>query len=425
MCGSRCFKIEEDHPSTSKDAGECLPHGQSLVPALFEASSLPIVVHVLQLALTTGLLLFLPFSVSVYAKFWGLDNTWDTQHKVNYSMAGLANSLVSVGIESWRECLIITIAAFLILLIADIVGVKWPKNLEVSGCYFEMFCEPCRESRLVRHLGNTYSNVFYLFGGLCVVVSASQGTDLTPFWLSDALFGVCLVTLSFASIGWHSCSYSKFQYVDLILMDACIFYLIVRLAFMIAFFSMQGHAWVGMVPWSCAAFYVLVIYLIMLGRPSLKYLWGIGPYDQKCPFSGRSQLSKKAITMTDGVLFLLAPVLYTCIVPPMACYLMGTTGSYIALSLTKTSLMICWVIRMFERFLFDGYLPMNVILGKSTFKKNDDNGKLNSDDTYAYSTAQFWGAAIVSPTAVLHWCTSVTLIAGFVWVRSLDQCMEW
>ena len=104
---------------------------------------------------------------------------------------------------------------------------------ENTQCYDEMFCEPTRAS-LVRRPGNTYSNVFYLFGALAVLLSTLSADCVArrsnAFRVADAMFGAMMLILALLSVTWHASNAPKSQYVDLWAMNSCIVYLIVRIS---------------------------------------------------------------------------------------------------------------------------------------------------------------------------------------------------
>lgn len=71
-----------------------------------------------------------------------------------------------------------------------------------------------------------------------------------------------------------------------------------------------------------------------------------------------------------------------------------------------TSLVVGWTLRVFERFMLDGWLPINMVKPK---------------DGENWTWWRLLLAALFSPTAILHWATGITLLYGFVLVRSIDR----
>ena len=65
---------------------------------------------------------------------------------------------------------------------------------------------------------------------------------------------------------------------------------------------------------------------------------------------------------------------------------------------------------MFDRWLFDGFAPINAI--------NAAIGRRNGNTAGGLLTVL---AALLSPTAILHAFTGVTLLAGYAHVRSMDS----
>ena len=70
---------------------------------------------------------------------------------------------------------------------------------------------------------------------------------------------------------------------------------------------------------------------------------------------------------------------------------------------------------MFERFVLDGYAPMNLVL------RLQQRQRAASSSGSVGSFLLTFAAATVSPTALLHWFTGVTLFVGYMHVRSMDE----
>ena len=115
------------------------------------------------------------------------------------------------------------------------------------------------------------------------------------------------------------------------------------------------------------------------------------------------------MTIGGFCLFLGIAIVYLA-VPSTAVLYAGRMGSPVALFATCTSLAIGWTSRMLERFCLDGFAPMTAI-----------NRRLAEHPPNAVSVLLRLAGAALSPTAWLHWWTGITLIAGFVHVRSFDH----
>ena len=400
-------------------AKEDLPYGQSIMPVIMEQDSTPLAVQYTLLWGTASVVCgVLPFLGHLAAAGFGLDIGWDTRHAVSATPSGIARLAAAALGVSGSDVLLagaVPAGALATLWMADLCDLRWPARWRAHGiqCYEEMFCEPTRQPlpatgrgpRLVAHPGNTYSNFLYLFTGIMVLLAAPG----TAFWMPDAMFGAMLVLLSVFSVVWHACSGAKTHYPDLWAMESCIVYLILR-ACCIALLWYRGAAgWVA--PVVTATVYGGLIYAIGLFRlgPGLAHLSGPGPFDNGLLVSGRRRLLNRGRPDnrdlgTGGVcLFLGMPALYF-ILPTLANVLVtGTVGSLTAATIAGCSLGLGWSLRMFERFVLDGWVPMNAILSA------------------APSLWRTVGAAVVSPTAIFHWCTGVTLLSGYAWVRSIEH----
>eukprot|EP01006_Ploeotia_vitrea_P007145 TRINITY_DN16150_c0_g1_i1.p1 TRINITY_DN16150_c0_g1~~TRINITY_DN16150_c0_g1_i1.p1 ORF type:complete len:287 (-),score=29.00 TRINITY_DN16150_c0_g1_i1:109-969(-) len=280
-----------------------------------------------------------------------------------------------------------------------------------------MFCEP-RRNKLVSHVGNTYSNIVYLFAGICVLLSCCLGvtTDAAGeptttgggggvFWLPDAVFGVMLMLLGLFSVLWHSSNAPKSHYPDLFTMDACIAYLIIRNAAMVLL-ALSSSV-------SCAMYVCLGLYIFFLTRISRfrlgngYYMFNSGPWDYCCRFSGRRRLTDNDMDINGVCLFSAMPCFYMVIPTLLQVFVVKSVGSMYAGTIASTALAFGWSVRMFERFCLDGWWLQNAIIP-------------NNQKTPP-TTLQVLGSAVVSPTGTLHWTTGLTLLFGYVWVRSLDQ----
>ncbi len=83
---------------------------------------------------------------------------------------------------------------------------------------------------------------------------------------------------------------------------------------------------------------------------------------------------------------------------------------------------------MFERFCLDGWLPMNIVLRMQKHlgmhrPVHETAGVLGHVRYYLASAALTVAAALVSPTAHLHFWTGITLTLGYVHARTLDAAL--
>lgn len=136
-----------------------------------------------------------------------------------YKVLGLISLTTGLSSISIFICFTVTVAAFTVLIWTDAITkirpFPWPKSWEAdnNACYYDMFCEPTREGRLIRRPGNALSNFLYLMLAFMVLMSTvSHGLDSgkTPMiyglLISDFIFGVMLFILSISSVIWHSCN---------------------------------------------------------------------------------------------------------------------------------------------------------------------------------------------------------------------------
>ena len=248
--------------------------------------------------------------------------------------------------------------------------------------------------------GNTYSNVLYLFAGLCVLVStlgpSSAGAG-TAFWLPDAIYGAVVVCLAVCSTGWHATNRPFFHYPDLFFMECAILYHIIR------------------VPCTAAASPTgcLVLYLAAIALNG-KHKWGwytAGHLDHACPFAGRyrifhnGQEGNEDLGVGGICVFAMLPVLYLIIPCATQIFVLGYAGSVAAYSLAINALVVGWSYRMLEQFCLDGCVPMHLV------------ERITPAGTGATRTAM---AAVVSPTCWLHLTTGATLLFAYVGGRTLE-----
>ena len=172
-----------------------------------------------------------------------------------------------------------------------------------------------------------------------------------------------------------------------------------------------------------AASGLFAFYLLTFALSFKSYLaeamcvFGGGIFDKGFTPSGRRRLTKldankvPDMLVSGTCLFWGLPVIYM-LVPGGSMYYLGHIGSRVAVKAMVLSLTVGWSYRMSERFCVDGHVGMSWVNGALTNKKQPPS--------YARACLLRLAGAVMSPTAVLHWLTAVTLFTGFVSVRSLD-----
>ena len=203
-------------------------------------------------------------------------------------------------------------------------------------------------------------------------------------------------------------------------MDSCIVYLLVRCLCLGVVYGLQhtrardllqelsvNSQLVG--SFSCTLIFGWLVFGI--GRAQVRN-YQSGAYDTNGPpFSGRNRMHNQGKKgnydiSTGGVcIFWAMPCMYM-ILPSLLHFLCGSAGSVSAAVVLCATLALGWSIRMFERFALDGWWPMNFI-------KHHSQG---SDYVKSWVVV----AALMSPTAWLHWHTGITLLFGYIRVRSMD-----
>ncbi|CAM9901755.1 unnamed protein product [Heterosigma akashiwo] len=235
-----------------------------------------------------------------------------------------------------------------------------------------------KDKRLVLCVGNTYSNLIYSFAGTLILMSLVFGSSNhdthVPFLWADALFAVMLLILAFCSIGWHATHQPIFHYPDLWSMECVIVYCIIRSV--------------------CVA------------------LKATGYLHYSCPFAGRTRLfngnkegNARLFVLSGVCAYAALPLLYVLLPAVVLLFFLGNIGSWWALTISMVSLGFGWGYRMWERFCCDASPLVLWVL----------------HHTHPSSRAQLWLAALVSPTAVLHWSTGITLLFSFAHQKSLDS----
>lgn len=430
---------------------EMYPYGKSMYPSIMAADSCSTLVQVVCLTVTTVICgLVLPILTSLVAVSFQLDASWDERHGCGWSFSDFADlqKLLVVkdcvieqtcGIPSQQlmNVMVVCVSCYVLLLAADWSGMKWPFDTSNNLCYNEMFSEPGRAS-LVARVGNTYSNILFLFGGLCVLLAVPS----VLFWVSDAMFGIMLVLLAIFSTLWHSTNAAWTQYPDLWAMEACIIYLILRCActglFVIGTKFLSPTALLPPLPSICCLVSALAYagILIKIGKTQFSHYMS-GKFDEVCPFSARirmyyclanptdpartTHVLPRKVTTLEVCAFLGMPVIYM-IIPTVLLYTLESVGSVFCSTCMCTSLAIGWSVRMFDRWVMDGWWPMNLVTANLDDTDTDNSGDKATKRAKSGLVTTFWltVGALFSPTALLHWYTGITLVFGYAHVRSLD-----
>ncbi|KAG7357237.1 hypothetical protein IV203_001925 [Nitzschia inconspicua] len=389
----------------------------------------------LWVALTLTGLLYMIFSVNIVSYFSGITDTWDRHHELPannhpvFSLLALVSATLGLSIFRAHIIVCVSFGVYGLLILTDILSgnaqdsckkqIKskthpWPESWTTENiiCYNEMFCEPTRWGRLLRRPGNTLSNVTYLLSSLCIFDSSLR----SAYWMSDLIFAVMLLVLAVFSTLWHASNAPWSQYVDIWSMDCCILYLIVRygcLASQTVLTTLLGTE--SRISQQLSTSVCVLIYstiVVGLGKShSDKYQkrWLHG----NCPFSGRARLlgrsnfrgrGQEDVHVVTVCTFAALPVIFTGIPTIIQVLVIGSAGSTVAAMWAFRTLVLGWSYRLFDRWLLDGCVPMNYFT----------SGRQPS----WFCT---FCAAIVSPTAVLHFFTGLTLLTGYMHCRSVEE----
>jgi len=353
------------------------PDGTILLDVI-DSAGMPRAASLSLLGLALGLTILLPLLPWLLARWRGLARSWT-----------FAPVLVQMGctvqLVAYAASLALTLAVT--VCIVDSCGFSWPAwwNVDHTCTYHVMFCEPTQNSRLVRHPGNAYSNIVYAFNGFLVLLL--QQTHTSPLRIPDACFASALIAHAVASFLWHASNAPKVHYVDLAAMDSVIIYLQIRCACVVMRRWCRLTASVEAL--LCAAMFVLAIaYQVELNM----HRWQVGAMDSGFP-TGRSRLAAEGgLPLVEVCLFILMPLLYYA-VPCVAMMACQSVGSLPLAIVSLVSLFIGWEVHLLERWALDGLcVPSPGLLGAAT-----------------------------SPTAIFHASTGVTLLAGYLHVRSLEH----
>ena len=203
-------------------------------------------------------------------------------------------------------------------------------------------------------------------------------------------------------------------------MDSCIFYLIIRmacvggLAVLVRGVGVPFASAAPLAAGACALLYAALILLLARKQhaDSREKL-----LDGGCPFAGRRRLQGRSplgpVVVAEACAFGAMPLAFMLLPGIVQAKAVRTVGSVIAHTLMLETLAVGWGYRMVERFVLDGCAPMRLIVALQARK--------GTRASWVKSGALTALAALFSPTAVLHGWTGVTLVAGYMHARSVDQ----
>lgn len=377
--------------------------------------------------------------------FIGLDESYFDFDEI-YGSDFLKLMIATTGLSPLQlyACFSLTAAFYATIVWADITATerpfRWPSQWETdnNACYDDMFCEPSRKNRLIRRPGNTLSNFFYLLSAMVTLASsysrAFSSEEKASFVLSDALFGVMLLILSISSTIWHACNAMWSHGIDLWSMEAVIIYLPIRMMSLAAFVILCKHSWDPIMASSMASAICMLIYLahILSNGTRWKKKHNQKFWHDHCPFAVRNRLpnspyvqmkvdgtinklSPGPIALYEVYLFALMPVSHNIPSWIMVKKVYGYFGSICLTRILNVSLSVGWIYRMSERWAFDACRHIK-FFGEKMELAEQKGERLKS---FAWLTL----AAVLSPTAALHYLTGITLIAAFCHARSIEIIM--
>jgi hypothetical protein len=415
-------------PAAKRSSGkEEFPPGKSIAAQVFHRDPSSLSAKILILSVTAAAMLLIPFIDVLLADFGHA--AADAVHTSGGLLGVLEHALELTGNSVlWHFRL--ACVPFVLLICAHFLGAVWPArwydaaaNPHAVATYEEMFSEPLSQPDpkgqrrfLIARWGNTLSNFVYFATSTTILhsVASTWGSSSAPYSWADGLFGLNLLLLSVFSVVWHGSNYNKEHYLDLWAMDHAILYLILRFAAFGASLAL-GERWVWVPPVLFCFYGATFLASLKNNLEHSLSPFGEGKYDTHMAVSGRRRL---AFVHDDGTpdigvlgmcLFGGLPVLY--LVPAAsAMHFSSAAGSLVALRWVSSSLAIGWSYRMLERFCVDGNGPMAAIAGR-----------LEKTPRGLRAATLRFVAALISPTAVLHWTTGITLLAGFVHVRTVDH----
>jgi hypothetical protein len=418
-----------------RNVGEKFPNGSFLGYEIWKNDPTTPWIKTLWVVLTVIGLVYMIYSVSIIVNVVGMNDRWDYEHgllAINHqhflmALPELVAVTLDLSIAKVNAIFVISFGLYGMILLSDILlkecpdsiakspsqtHYPWPASWKTENtiCYHEMFCEPTRWGSLLRRPGNSLSNVTYLLSSLCVFASSMKSI----FRVSDVLFATMLLSLTVFSTLWHASNAPWSQYVDIWSMDCCILYLIVRYGclggqnLLTTFFGLESKSSQLIASTACFLLYAAIVASLA------KHYWK--QYRQRwlhggCPFSGRARLlgrsnvdgkGQEDVHVLNVCAFAALPVFYTGIPTLIQVFWIGSVGSTTAASWVFRTLVLGWTYRLFDRWLLDGCILMNMC-------------------TVLPCCVSAIGTALVSPTAVLHFVTGLTLLTGYMHCRTVED----
>ena len=370
-------------------------NNQCMIPIIWKIDPASSTWKTIQLIITSFILILFPFLPTILINY-AFTNGDQLQKYAYIDMYNLPVILNLDDFQFYVTATIITFMFFSFLIVIDITQItQWPEswNCKNIQCYYEMFAEPKRPNQFIGHLGNTLSNFGYFYTGIIVFISCKEYEtySFTNFLGADLLFGVQLILLAIFSVIWHASNAPISHYFDLWVMENCIVYLQIRyVGWGIGRFLMRYNMDIG-------GAITLILYLLFIYKNFTRQWNNLerGYLDGECPFSSRKRYKKKNIQIHHVCKFAMVPIGF--FIPPMIILALNhTLGHIVSLNIALSSLLIGWSIRMFERWVMDGWWIMH----------DYNHGIIVK--------------ALLSPTAIFHVLTGITLLSGYIHARSLD-----
>lgn len=407
------------------------PYNQCLYHALSKQDpTSPVIqkLYILITVLSTATCLVLPQVTMLY----GLDGSWDEEQGLRiFDIGGLLHATLGMNV---KLPLIITASYLLTLTMLDLLGFGWPKSwsTENTQCYEEMFSEPTRDGHLIRRFGNTLSNAPYVVCSVITAHSCLWGEIKNVFRTADFMFAIMVFILAVASTIWHASNAPTSHYVDIWSMNASIVFLGIRASALGIYVLLKRANVQSDLAEIIASRTCIILFLFCIVSDGGK--WRTRHRNrflhEGAPFSVRARLKSKSTEgfsvigmilgdfpdefplprILDLSVYCAMPVIFTFPYIVSMYFLFNSLGSVHLLIWKDATLIIGWSYRSWERWLLDGCAPMNFMI--SQIERKNTSGIQSGLLTI--------GAALTSPTAVLHIFTGVALIAGYMHVRSLD-----
>jgi len=313
--------------------------------------------------------------------------------------------------------------------------IPWINDVDESldECYHTMFGELNRgRGRLIRCVGNSYSNFLYLW--MSLVILLHYETNIA----ADTVFGINLFILAISSTAWHGTHIRMVQYIDLWSMENVILYLLIRFPCRLLFDRPEKDL-------ICVTIYSL--YSILNAQRHIafyqnQYLHTIAPIagrtrllhmvrkaEEQQQSSSNEEKEKENETITEklrilpsidvthhvGILdlcvFSLFPVMKLILLGGLILYVQHNNTHIMDIIPTIPTtvinriirpLIFGWTYRLLERWIFD------CIPYRSYWSKDN-------------SIFSILLSAAFSPTAIFHFLTGVCLWNGYLLALYLDQ----